>query len=115
MKRRVRVGKSQYAGEFEQVVMLALARVGDGAYSVPVHAEIHARTGRDVAIASVYVTLSRLENKGLVASVSEARAEATGRPRRFYSLTAAGWESLQRSREMIQTLWEGLDAPEVQR
>ena len=45
------MGKSKYPGEFEQVVMLALARVGDGAYSVPVHAEILKTSGRDVAAA----------------------------------------------------------------
>lgn len=106
------MGKAKYAGEFEQVVMLALARVGDGAYSVPVHAEILERTGRDVAIASVYVTLSRLENKGLVVSVGEPREEAKGRPRRFYSLTTGGWDSLQRSRTMIDSMWAGVEAPE---
>ncbi len=106
------MGKSKYPGEFEQVVMLALARVGDGAYSVPVHAEILETSGRDVAIASVYVTLSRLENKGLVASVAEPREEATGRPRRFYSLTAGGWDALQRSRKMIDSMWAGVEVPE---
>lgn len=95
--------------------MLALARVGDDAYSVPVHAEILETSGRDVAIASVYVTLSRLENKGLVASLAEPREEATGRPRRFYSLTVGGWEALQRSRTMIDSMWAGVDVPEEAR
>jgi len=95
--------------------MLALARVGDGAYSVPVHAEILETSGRDVAIASVYVTLSRLENKGLVASVAESREDATGRPRRFYSLTSIGWEALQRSRTMIDSMWAGVRVPEESR
>lgn len=106
------MGKSNYPGEFEQVVMLALARVGEGAYSVPIHEEILVRTGRDVAIASVYVTLSRLENKGLVESEPEPRDQATGRPRRFYTLTAAGWDALRRSRDMITAMWEGVRAPE---
>lgn len=106
------MGKSKYPGEFEQVVMLALARVDEGAYSVPVHAEILERTGRDVAIASVYVTLSRLEGKGFVTSVGEPPAEAKGRPRRFYALTARGWEALQRSRAMSDSLWAGLQVPE---
>ncbi|NKB88999.1 MAG: PadR family transcriptional regulator [Acidobacteria bacterium] len=105
------MGKSNYPGEFEQVVMLALARVGDDAYSVPVHEEILQTTGRDVAIASVYVTLSRLENKGLVSSTPESRAEATGRPRRFYALTDAGWSALERARQMIDSMWEGVSAP----
>jgi DNA-binding PadR family transcriptional regulator len=109
------VGKSSYLGEFEQVVMLALARVGEGAYSVPVHEEILRTTDRDVAIASVYVTLSRLEDKGMVRSESESREQATGRPRRFYAVTPDGWAALERSRELIESMWEGVSAPEVQR
>lgn len=109
------MGKSSYLGEFEQVVMLALVRVGEGAYSVPVHEEILRTTDRDVAIASVYVTLSRLEDKGLVRSESEPREQATGRPRRFYAMTPEGWAALERSREMIDAMWEGVRAPEVRR
>jgi DNA-binding PadR family transcriptional regulator len=107
------MGKGNYLGEFEQMVMLALVRVGEAAYSVPVHEEIQRTTGRDVAIASVYVTLSRLQDKGLVSSESEPRGEATGRPRRFYAPTDAGWASLQRSREMIDAMWAGVHAPEA--
>lgn len=106
------MGKGNYLGEFEQIVMLALTRVGDQAYGVPVHEEILARTGRDVSIASVYVTLSRLDEKGLVASEQEPRAEASGRPRRFYALTEAGWSSLQHSRRTMDQMWDGIEKPE---
>lgn len=106
------MGKGTHLGEFEQLVMLALARVGPQAYSVPVHEEILARTGRDVAIASVYVTLARLEDKGMVRSETEPRAEATGRPRRFYALTVTGWEALDRSRQVMDAMWDGVSAPE---
>ncbi len=106
------MGKGSHLGEFEQLVMLALARVGDRAYSVPVHEEILATTGRDVAVASVYVTLSRLEDKGMVASETEPRQEATGRPRRFYRVTDAGWEALELSRTILDTMWDGVRAPE---
>lgn len=109
------MGKGSHLGEFEQIVMLALARLGESAYSVPVHEEILRRTGRDVAIASVYVTLSRLEDKGLLASRTEPRAEATGRPRRFYALTEEGWDALLASRAMLDTMWKGLEAPEPRR
>ena len=108
------MGKGNYLGEFEQVVMLALARVGEGAYSVPVHEEILRTTARDVAIASVYVTLARLDQKGLVASESESRQQAHGRPRRFYSLTERGWRALQRSRAIADAMWEGVEVPEGQ-
>jgi len=110
--RKVGMGKGDYPGEFEQVVMLAVARVGENAYAVPVHEEILRTTGRDVAIASVYVTLDRLARKRLVRSRIEPRGKATGRPRRFYALTDAGWRSLLRGRRSMENLWHGVRAPE---
>ena len=106
------MGKGNYLGEFEQIVMLALTRVGERAYGVPVHEEILHTTGRDVSIASVYVTLSRLNAKGLVVSEQEPRAEASGRPRRFYSLTEGGWRALQHSRTAMNQMWDGVEKPE---
>ena len=96
----------EYLGEFEQVVMLALARLGDGAYGATVHQEILDRTGRDVSIPAVYVTLKRLEKKGLVSARVVADA-AGGRPTRNYALRAEGRRALARSREMLDRLWQG--------
>ncbi len=103
------VAKGNYLGEFEQIVMLALARVGEGAYGVPVHEEILTTTGRDVSIASVYVTLSRLDRKGLVRSTHERRDQARGRPRRFFTLTQRGWRALRHSRATLDVLWDGVE------
>ena len=55
-------------GEFEQLVLLAVLRLGDDAYGVPVLAEIERATGRSPTLATVHTTLSRLEAKGLVVS-----------------------------------------------
>src|SRR5207253_1479299 len=60
------IGASSMLGELEQVVLLAVMRVGDEAYGVPVLHEIERQTGRDLALAAVYKTLARLEDKGLV-------------------------------------------------
>jgi PadR family transcriptional regulator len=96
----------EYLGEFEQVVMLALARLGDSAYGATVHQEILETTGRDVSIPAVYVTLKRLEKKGLVRArvVTEP---AGGRATRNYALRAEGRRALKRSREMLDRLWRG--------
>lgn len=96
----------EYLGEFEQVVLLALARLGDGAYGATIHEEILDATGRDVSIPAVYVTLKRLEAKGLVRSRVEA-GEGGGRATRNYSLEPEGEGALQRSREMLESLWRG--------
>lgn len=96
----------EYLGEFEQVVMLALARLGDGAYGATIHQEILDATGRDASIPAVYVTLKRLEKKGLVRSRVVADPEG-GRATRNYVLLAGGREALARSREMLDRLWRG--------
>src|SRR5262249_62130164 len=70
-------------GEFEQLVLLALIRLGDAAYGVPIRDEIHRRAGRNVSLATVYKTLERLEAKGCVSStVGEPTAERGGRRKR---------------------------------
>src|SRR5262249_5218205 len=78
-------------GEFEQMVLLALVRLGPDAYGATIRREIEARTGRDLAISAVYVTLDRLETKGLVRSrVGEPTPERGGRRRRHFVLLPAG-------------------------
>lgn len=95
-----------YLGEFEQVVLLALARLRRPAYGALIHQEILAATGRDVSIPAVYVTLKRMEKKGLVASEVTAPEEG-GRATRDYVLCEEGARALSRSRALLDRLWEG--------
>ncbi len=95
----------EYLGEFEQVVLLALGRLGDGGYGAEIHAEILDATGRDVSIPAVYVTLKRLERKAMVAS-STRRPAGGGRAVRVYTLEPEGTEALHRSRELFERLWD---------
>jgi PadR family transcriptional regulator PadR len=103
------MSKGDYLGEFEQLVLLALLRLGDGAYGMAVRREIAERTGRDVAIGAVYATLDRLEAKGLVtSSEGETTAERGGRARRFFRVTGEGLRALRRSQQDLDRLWDGL-------
>lgn len=101
------MGSREYLGEFEQVVLLALARVEGPAYGGSIHQEILDTTGRDVSIPAVYVTLKRMERKGLVASEVGGGGGSGGRPTRNYRILAAGREALARSRALLESLWEG--------
>lgn len=105
-------GSRDYLGEFEQVVLLALARLDGPAYGASIHEEILETTGRDVSIPSVYVTLKRMEAKGLVRS-SVAPLEPGARATRNYRIEPAGRSALQRSRELLESLWAGaeIEAP----
>lgn len=102
------MGKGQNLGEFEQVTLLAIARLGDGVNGAAIHREIHETTGRDVSPASVYVTLSRLERKGWVSSDVEEGGPDRTRPRRSFSVTDAGVVELQTARRVLARLWEGI-------
>jgi DNA-binding PadR family transcriptional regulator len=98
-------------GEFEQVVLLAVLRLGQGAWGGRVLEEIRLRTGRRVSRGALYVTLDRLEEKGLLrARAGEATAERGGRPRRHLALTPSGLAALRRAREALLGLWQGLES-----
>lgn len=99
----------QGLGEFEQLVLLAIVRLKGEVYGVPIVEEIERRTGRSVARAAVYVTLRRLEEKGLISSsMSEPAAERGGRPRRLVQVEPAGLAALRESRRMLDRMWSGL-------
>jgi DNA-binding PadR family transcriptional regulator len=98
-------------GEFEQLVLLALVHLGDGAYGVTVRREIHQRTSRDVSLGAVYKTLDRLDRKGYAASYTgEPTAERGGRRRRHYRLEPLGMRALRESLGAIQRMTAGLPA-----
>lgn len=100
----------QGLGDFEQLVLLAILHLRDGAYGVPIVDEIERRTGRAVSRAAVYVTLRRLEDKGLVSSwMSEPTPERGGKPRRCVRVQPRGLELLREHREAVNSMWRGLD------
>lgn len=101
-------GRQSYLGEFEQVVLLAVARLKTDAYGMSLRAEIVERTGREVAIGAMYATLDRLVSKGYLRSRDEA---SEGRPRRFFALTPAGVDALEASRTLQQKMWAGVRLP----
>ena len=99
-----------YLGEFEHIVLLALLRLEDQAYGVTVRQEIELRTKREVSIGAVYATLDRLERKGHVKSqLGDPTPERGGRSKRFFRVTAKGLAAVDRTRQAIQKMNEGLD------
>lgn len=99
-----------YLGEFEQIVMLAILRLQDEAYAIPIREEIEAKTTRSVARGALYTALERLEAKRCLRSrMSAPLAERGGRSRRYFTVTPAGLAALRASRRALQELWQGLD------
>ena len=99
----------EYLGNFELIVMLALLRVGEDAYGVPIAREIEERTGREVVLGSVYAALERLEGKQLVASeLGEPTAERGGRAKRYFRVTSKGLREVRATQRTLKKLWQGL-------
>jgi PadR family transcriptional regulator, regulatory protein PadR len=94
-------------GSFEEQVMLAVLRTGDGAYGMNVRREIEEVTGREITIGSVYITLDRLEAKGLLASNRAPVGEDAG-SRRVFTVTREGARALAATKAMRERLWAGV-------
>ena len=99
-----------YLGELEQIVLLAVLRVGDEAYAVPILEQIEAQTGRKLARGALYTALERLEAKGCLRSrLGDPLPERGGRARRFFTVTPAAVGALKQSRLALMRLWHGLE------
>ena len=101
--------KRSNLGDFELMVMLALMRLGDNAYGVPISREIELQSGREVALGSVYATLERLETRGLVSSyLGKPTAERGGKAKRYFHVTQNGLRKARETRQALMKLWRGL-------
>jgi PadR family transcriptional regulator len=97
-------------GEFEVTVLLAVMHLADAGTGAGILDEIQQRTGRAVVRGAVYVTLDRLEDKGLVASrLDRGTPERGGHPRRFFKVTTPGLGALRHSLAMLERMRAGLE------
>jgi PadR family transcriptional regulator PadR len=97
-------------GEFEQLILLAILRLGDEAYGVTIRAELADRAGRTVAPGALYTALERLEAKGIIRSrMGDPTPQRGGRAKRYVTVTAAGMRALTRAVRAYERLLDGLD------
>ena len=105
------MSRQDLPGGFEQLIMLAVAGLGDGAYGMTVRKALEERTGRTVSLGAVYSTLDRLETKRYVTSVeAPGGADRAGRARRFFRLTAPGLRALNEGIQALDRMREGVAA-----
>jgi PadR family transcriptional regulator PadR len=103
------MGKGDYLGEFEQLVLLALVRLGKEGYGMTVRRELESTSGRSVSIGSVYSTLDRLETKGFLSSEhGDPEPVRGGRARRTFHIELEGMTALARSRDLLSKMWDGV-------
>ena len=103
------MGKGEFLGEFEQIVILALLRLGDDGYGLNVRRELERVAGRDVTFGTVYGTLDRLEEKGYVSSWhADPEPVRGGRARRYFKVEPSGERALAVAKEMMNKMWKGV-------
>ncbi|MCF0050394.1 PadR family transcriptional regulator [Dyadobacter chenwenxiniae] len=104
--------KGTYLGEFEEVVLLAVAMLAGEAYGAAITNEIEQQMARSVNLGAVHAALARLEEKGLLTSrLGGATAERGGRSKRFFSVTMAGIKALDTIREIRNRMWNAIPKP----
>ena len=102
-------------GEFELLVLLALVRLGNGAYGAAIRKEVRDRTGRDAAAGTVYMALGRLEKKKMIASyIGLPTRQRGGRRRKHYLIDKDGERALGRAYRALVAMSEGVES-EIER
>lgn len=96
-------------GELQNLTMLAVAQLGARAFAREVREVLSRVAGRDVSVSTVFVTLTRLEDQGMLCSEWGTAPAGGGRPTRIFSITGAGWEALRQARDASERLWAELE------
>src|SRR5919109_5557064 len=98
-----------YLTDFELMILLAVLRLGDEAYGVPIAREIETTGGRSVVLGAVYAALDRLERNGLVSSaIGDPTPERGGRAKRFFRVTPRGIRAIKETQKALIALWNGI-------
>jgi DNA-binding PadR family transcriptional regulator len=93
----------------EELILLAVWRLKDAAYCIPIHEQVSTITGEKLSLGSIYMPLDRLVKKGFLDSyLSEATPERGGRHKRIYRLTREGLKALQKIRDVQDRMWRGI-------
>ena len=100
--------------DLEQLLLLSVVQAGDDAHAGSVREILEARGERKASLGSIYVTMTRLEERGMVeSSMGAPTAERGGKAKRFYRVTPEGMLALQRSRRILERMWEGVPVMEA--
>lgn len=110
------MAKGEYLGEFEQLMLLAILRLGDNAYGMSIREEIEECAERPTSIGAVYITLDRLEAKGYISErLNDSTSEKNGRAKRLFRVERAGTNALKQSQRAIRRMMRGVRLPGLKR
>jgi PadR family transcriptional regulator PadR len=101
---------AETVGELEQLILLAILRLGPDAYGLAIARELQAQAGRQLSRGALYTSLERLETKGLLRwKLETGGPERAGLPKRVYAVSQRGIAALRGSRRVLRRMWQGLD------
>ena len=101
-------------GDLEELVLLAVLRLGEKAYGAAIREELKQHADRAASVSTIYVTLMRLEEKGHVRSwMGEPTGERGGKAKRYFQLRPEGVNALESTRTIRERMWDGV-ATEVE-
>lgn len=101
--------KEYTLGEFEEIVILAIAILNGEAYSVAIKDEIESRLARSVSMGALHTALRRMEDKGyLRSSAGETTEERAGRPKQYFEITALGKKAVHNAKSARDSLWKAI-------
>ena len=104
------MAERSYLKEFEQLVLLAVLRLGDDAYGGNIREDLEETAHRAVSVATIYVALSRLEQRGFVRSwMSDPTPVRGGKSKKYYAVQAEGRQALRESKATLERMWQGVD------
>ena len=100
-----------YLKEFEQLVLLSVLRLGDEAYGNEIRRDLEQTAGRAVSVATIYVALSRMEQRGFVRSwMSDPQPVRGGKAKKYYAVESDGMHALRESKATLERMWQGVGA-----
>lgn len=98
-----------YISRSEEFILLAVWRLEDEAYAVPVREQIKQATGKTWGFGALFVMLNRLEKKGLLKShLTDPLPKRGGRSKRIYRLSSQGMKALEEARNVQESVWAGI-------
>lgn len=104
------MAKSDHLGEFEQLAVLSVMRLGNEAYGARIQEELEKTAGREASISAIYITLTRLEEKGMVSSwMGHPTSVRGGKAKRFFRVEPAGVAAMNEARMRLLSMWDGLE------
>ncbi|MGD2071593.1 MAG: PadR family transcriptional regulator [Gemmatimonadota bacterium] len=96
-------------GDLQYLTLLAVARLGEEAFARRIRRTLRDVAGREVSVSTVFVTLTRLEDRGLLRSVRGDPPARGGRRVRIFALTDEGWDAVRATRRASDRMWKGLE------